>query len=38
MQGSTIHTSSQLKAGQDIIGKSEYVTGKKKFKRESLVY
>jgi hypothetical protein len=28
----------KLKAGQDIIGKSEYVTGKKEFKRESLVY
>ena len=26
------------KAGPDITGKTEFVTGKKKFKRESLVY
>ena len=26
------------KAGSDIAGKTEFVTGKKKFKRESLVY
>jgi hypothetical protein len=26
------------KAGPDIAGKTEFVTGKKKFKRESLVY
>ena len=27
-----------VKAGPDIAGNTEFVTGKKKFKRESLVY
>ena len=33
-----LHCNVCRKAGPDISGKTEFVTGKKKFKRENLVY
>ena len=35
---SVMHCDVCRKAGPDITSKTEFVTGKKKFKRESLVY